>query len=102
MLKLGAISGMVLAAATVSALAAPIVSVPTGSLALPSNVQQVHGWHRNCAWGPARYHRHVPGIGNVPCYGEGGGYCRKWRHICADRWGWGGWEFRRCLRNHGC
>ena len=31
-------------------------------------VQQVHGWHRFCAWGPARYHRHVPGYGNVPCF----------------------------------
>lgn len=31
-----------------------------------------------------------------------GGYCGKWRHICADRWAWGSWRYRRCLRNHGC
>jgi hypothetical protein len=29
-------------------------------------------------------------------------YCFRWRHICADRWGWGGWPFRRCLARHGC
>jgi hypothetical protein len=28
--------------------------------------------------------------------------CRAWRHRCAARWGWGGWEFRRCLHRHGC
>jgi hypothetical protein len=30
------------------------------------------------------------------------GYCRAWRHECAERWGWGGWGFRRCLARHGC
>jgi hypothetical protein len=34
--------------------------------------------------------------------GYGGGYCYRWRHECADRWGWGGPGFRRCLRGHGC
>ena len=24
------------------------------------------------------------------------------RHACADRWGWGGPRFRRCLWHHGC
>lgn len=34
---------------------------------------------------------------------EGGWrHCRAWRHRCADRWGWGTWDFRRCLRRHGC
>lgn len=33
---------------------------------------------------------------------RGGGYCYRWRHICADRWGWGGFGFRRCLWRHGC
>jgi hypothetical protein len=28
--------------------------------------------------------------------------CRTWRHRCAERWGWDGWEFRRCVRRHGC
>jgi hypothetical protein len=35
----------------------------------------------------------------------GDGYwrrCRAWRHECASRWGWGGWEYRRCLRRHDC
>jgi hypothetical protein len=34
------------------------------------------------------------------------GHCRYWRHECARRWGWGGWEYRRCrrrgARNHCC
>jgi hypothetical protein len=30
------------------------------------------------------------------------GHCVRWRHICADRWGWGTWRFRRCLHLHGC
>ncbi len=29
-------------------------------------------------------------------------HCWRWRHICPDRWGWGGWRFRRCLVLHGC
>jgi hypothetical protein len=29
-------------------------------------------------------------------------YCRQWRRECADRWGWGGYRFERCLRRHGC
>lgn len=30
------------------------------------------------------------------------GRCRAWRNECARRWGWGGWQFRRCLARHGC
>jgi hypothetical protein len=37
-------------------------------------VEKVHGWHRHCEWGPARYHRHVPGVGNVACGHPGYGY----------------------------
>lgn len=29
-------------------------------------------------------------------------HCVRWRHICARRWGWGGWRFRRCMVRHGC
>ena len=28
--------------------------------------------------------------------------CDRSRHACADRWGWGGPRFRRCLWHHGC
>lgn len=28
--------------------------------------------------------------------------CHSWRRECADRWGWGGPRFRRCLWRHGC
>jgi hypothetical protein len=30
------------------------------------------------------------------------GYCRQWRHECAERWGWGSHHFYYCLRRHGC
>ena len=30
------------------------------------------------------------------------GGCCAWRHECARRWGWGGFNFRRCLARHGC
>jgi hypothetical protein len=45
---------------------------------------------------PVYWRRHYwrPGIG--------GGYCWRWRHICADRWGWGSGRFYRCLAIHGC
>ena len=29
-------------------------------------------------------------------------FCWRWRRICADRWGWGGPRFRRCMWRHGC
>ncbi|MDX2289814.1 MAG: hypothetical protein NW217_13455 [Hyphomicrobiaceae bacterium] len=68
-----------------------------------SLVVKTHGWHGACAWGRAGPHRHIRGYGRVPCGRPNfGNRCRIWRHECADRWGWGGWRFRRCLRNHGC
>lgn len=30
------------------------------------------------------------------------GRCRAWHHECAQRWGWGGWRYRRCLARHAC
>lgn len=30
-----------------------------------------------------------------------GRYCRRWYRECRQRWG-GGWDFRRCMRRHGC
>jgi len=29
-------------------------------------------------------------------------YCRRWRHECADRWGWRTGRYFRCLARHGC
>ncbi|MBY0558902.1 hypothetical protein [Hyphomicrobium sp.] len=51
-----------------------------------------HRWHR----GPRFYG--APGWG----YGYGYGGCYGVRHLCADRWGWGGPGFRRCMWRHGC
>ncbi len=73
---------------TASASAAPATVLKEG-LATPvqSQATKVHGWHRYCAWGPVRYHRHVPGIGNVACYGRY--WHNRWRS--HYRWGSGGW-----------
>jgi hypothetical protein len=57
-----------------------------------------HRWHRGW-YGPR------VGFYGGPRWGYGyggGGYCYRWRHICADRWGWGGPGFGRCLWRHGC
>jgi hypothetical protein len=38
-------------------------------------------------------------------YHDHGGYydrCRWVRHRCADRYGWGTWEYRRCVAWRGC
>lgn len=29
-------------------------------------------------------------------------YCRRWRHECADRWGWRTPRYFRCMGRHGC
>ncbi|WP_290986811.1 glycosyl hydrolase family 5 [Hyphomicrobium sp.] len=60
----------------------------------------------------AYYYRRWHGPWYGPGYGYGYGFyggpgygygrCYRWRHICADRWGWGGPGFRRCLWRHGC
>ena len=51
-----------------------------------------------------RRHRHGgPRIGIVIGDGDRGySSCRHWRHECADRFGWGGFRFQRCLDRHGC
>jgi hypothetical protein len=28
-------------------------------------------------------------------------YCRRWNRECRARWG-RGWDYRRCMRRHGC
>lgn len=41
--------------------------VDTAAAGVATEVEKIHGWHSYCARGPARWHRHVPGAGNVPC-----------------------------------
>ena len=80
----GALFALSAAAALTPASAAPVM--PNMSHASAADMTKVHWtgyWHK---------HR----------WGGGFGYCRAWRHECADRWGWGTWQFRRCLRRHGC
>jgi hypothetical protein len=74
--------------------AAPVVS--DAGPAAQTMVQKAYyynRWHRG-GYGPRIY------VG--PGYGYGYGGCRSARHLCADRWGWGGPGFRRCLWRHGC
>lgn len=65
-----AFAGLALAttfgASTASAIPLAKPAEPAGS-GITSEVEKVHGWHSYCARGPARWHRHVPGAGNVPC-----------------------------------
>jgi len=69
--------------------------------AVTAPVEKVHGWHRYCAWGPAHYHRHVPGVGNVGCGHPGYGfYSRPY----VDTWRWSSprpYYWRHGHRHHG-
>jgi hypothetical protein len=79
-----------------SATAAPFGMTEPASQPL---AQQTH-WHgHGWGWGP----RFGIVVG-VPLVGVGYGYggCRGVRHMCADRWGWGGPGFSRCMWRHGC
>lgn len=50
-----------------------------------------------------RWERDRPSVGIIIGDARGrGGYCQNWRDECADRWGWGGRRFHRCLDRHGC
>ncbi len=70
-----------------AATALPVGAAHQSANADASMLQEVgqRHWHRHRHW-------HRPYAGR----------CWKWRNICADRWGWGTWQQRRCLRNHGC
>jgi hypothetical protein len=86
-----------LALATLSLPAVSSAAAPSGAsqstatigaqFALTEKVQYRGEWRRG-GWNRGR--------------GGGWGRCRAWRNECADRWGWGGPRFRRCLWRHGC
>ena len=81
---------------TTDAMATPTVgNVPSQAAIKQSQVEQIY--YRR--WYGPRYRY---GFYGGPGYRYGGGYCYRWRRICADRWGWGGPGFRRCLWRHGC
>jgi hypothetical protein len=67
-----------LAAFVLPANAAPLASLDKPAVTSAPLVQKTHGWHYRCAWGPYRYHRHVEGVGNVPCYKPR--YWRNWEN----------------------
>jgi hypothetical protein len=94
-----AMVGMVLSGAASAAVLTPTAGQPATQ---SSPVIKVHDWHRNCEWGPVRFHRHVPGRGNVSCGRRGRSWCQTVRRECAHRWGYGTWRDRRCIRSRGC
>jgi hypothetical protein len=78
------------------ATAAPFAMTEPANQAL---VQQTHWRGHGWGWGPR-----VGIVVGVPAVGLGYGYggCRGVRHVCADRWSWGGPGFGRCMWRHGC
>ncbi len=74
--------------------AAPVVTdtVPSAQTMVEKTYyRRWYGPRYRFYYGPGYYGRR---------YGYGG--CYRWRNICADRWGWGGPGYRRCLWRHGC
>ncbi|MBA2125633.1 glycosyl hydrolase family 5 [Hyphomicrobium methylovorum] len=66
--------------------AAPFTPAKQAETQSPVQSVQYYRWRERRYWGP-RWR---------------GGYCGRWRRICADRWGWGGPRFRGCVIRHGC
>jgi hypothetical protein len=81
--------------------AAPLATTAPANQSL---VQQAHHWHGGWGgWGGPRVGIYIgPGYGYGAGYGYGYGGCGGVRHMCANRWGWGGPGFGRCLWRHGC
>jgi hypothetical protein len=94
-----------------SAPAAGVVTAPSVHFQnVESQVVKVHGWHSSCRRGPARWHRHVRGRGNVPCR-RAGGYHRSGPRLnrcgvvynrCYARYGRGSRAYYRCMKRAGC
>jgi hypothetical protein len=87
---------LAIVAATACTLLAGTASAAPSIAFEPANqslVQQTH-WHGGWGgWGGPRVGIYI---------GPGYGGCRSVRHMCADRWGWGGPGFGRCMWRHGC
>jgi hypothetical protein len=73
---------------TASAAALPAATGPQQAASENPLLQQVGHRHRHF-----HHHHFRPRVV---------GRCWKWRNLCGDRWGWGTWQQRRCLRRHGC
>lgn len=58
-----------------------------------------HHFHRHRHRHFHRHFRHRHFYRPYPYYY---GSCTRVRYNCADYWGWGTWEFYRCIRSRGC
>lgn len=67
LLVTGLIAGLGVSISSASAL--PVRGQMASGGESPVLVEKVHGWHSHCVRGPAHYHRHIPGAGNVSCVG---------------------------------
>ena len=98
-LAMAAAAALSVLAAT-SASAAPFVAQGPATQTLVEKAYY-HHWHHGW-WGPRVYFGPAIGVGYGYGYGYGYGGCGAVRHMCADRWGWGGPGFGRCMWRHGC
>jgi hypothetical protein len=91
----GALAAVALLAPGASSAAAPTTVAPSIEVTL---VQPAQWWRwRRDDDDRDRYWRYRDWR-----YDGYGRRCRYVRHECAERWGWGTWEYRRCVRRHGC
>ena len=87
--------------ATACALIAGAANAAPFAATAPANQSLVQQMYWRGGWGGPRVSIYIgPRFG----YGVGYGYrgCSGVRDMCADRWGWGGRGFARCLWRHGC
>ena len=94
-----------------SLIAGAVVALGMAVSAAPSQAAQIAPPHVSIQSGtlaePVHYRRHFHRHHGVQLRFGGYGYrrynsCHFWRNECGDRWGWGTWRYRRCVRNHGC
>ena len=77
-----------------SAAPLPQTNVSESATLIQTVAHRRHTSHR----GHFRRHHHR----GVRIYVVGGGSCYRWRHVCANRYGWHTRGYYRCVRRHGC
>ncbi|MBX9684177.1 MAG: glycosyl hydrolase family 5 [Hyphomicrobium sp.] len=96
----GTLMALTIGTVTVPSQAAPVVPKFEANQTLIQPVYD-HYDRRDRHYGYGGYGRPYVDIYRPyrPAYG---GRCKKWRNICADRWGFGGPGFGRCMWRQGC
>jgi hypothetical protein len=98
--------GLCVAAALLAPAGASAAALPVGTAKIAegtSAIEKTHYRHRHHHWRHHHHRRHGWHHHHHYRHYRGGyGRCRGWRHECASRWGWGGYNYDRCLWRHGC